>query len=238
MYLLGTLSALAMAAVFKRTLLRGQARPMIMELPPYRLPRPRSLAVSVWRRAPLFLKRAGTIILALSMVLWALASYPRTTPPPGASAERAQEAQLAGSLLGRVGHALEPAVQPLGYDWRRCVGIAASFAAREVFVSTMGTIYGVGGSADETATPLHEKLRAERHPDGTPVYTTLVALGLMVFYVYALMCMSTVAVTVRETGGGWKGVRWAAFQSGYMLVLAYAAAFLVYQGGRALGFGG
>jgi ferrous iron transport protein B len=238
MYLLGTLSALAMAAVFKRTLLRGQARPMIMELPPYRLPRPRSLAVSVWRRAQLFLKRAGTIILALSMVLWALASYPRSTPPPDASAEQAQEAQLAGSLLGRVGHTLEPAVRPLGYDWKIGVGIAASFAAREVFVSTMGTIYGVGGSADETTTPLHEKLRAERHPDGTRVYTTLVALGLMVFYVYALMCMSTVAVTVRETGGGWKGIRWAAFQSGYMLVLAYAAAFLVYQGGRALGFGG
>jgi ferrous iron transport protein B len=238
MYLLGTLAALGMAAVFKRTLLKGQARPMIMELPPYRLPRLKGLALSVGHRASLFLKKAGTIILSLSIVLWALATYPKTDAAPGASDEAAQEAQLEHSALGRVGKAIEPAVAPLGYDWKIGVGIVASFAAREVFVSTMGTIYGVGSGADEESTTLRDRLRGERDREtGLAAYTPLVALGLMVFYVFALMCMSTTAVVVRETGGGWKGVRWAAFQFGYMLALAYVSAFLVYQGGRLLGFG-
>ncbi|HEX2094233.1 MAG TPA: nucleoside recognition domain-containing protein, partial [Longimicrobiaceae bacterium] len=143
---------------------------------------------------------------------------------------------LANSLLGRTGHAIAPVFEPLGYDWKISVSILSSFAAREVFVSSMGTIYGVG-AADETSTPLRDQLRAERHDDGTAVYTPLVAVGLMVFYVFAMMCMSTAAVVVRETGGGWTGVRWAAFQFGYMLALAYAAAFLVYRGGLALGIG-
>ncbi|HEU0302072.1 MAG TPA: ferrous iron transport protein B [Longimicrobium sp.] len=238
MYLLGTVTALLVAAVFKSTLLKGQARPMIMELPPYRLPRLRSLALSVWHRAGMFVKRAGTIILALSIVLWALATYPKTEPAAGLPESQAQEAQLAGSALGRMGHAVEPLVRPLGYDWKIGVGILSSFAAREVFVSTMGTIYGVGSDADEGSLTLREKLRNERHAStGATVYTPLVAVGLMVFYVFALMCMSTVAVVVRETGGGWTGVRWAAFQFAYMLALAYLSALLVYRGGRMLGMG-
>ncbi|MFL5381994.1 MAG: ferrous iron transport protein B [Longimicrobiaceae bacterium] len=236
MYLLGTLTALAMAAVFKKTLLKGRARPMIMELPPYRLPSVKSLALSVGHRASLFLRKAGTIILSLTIVLWALATYPKSSPAPGTPPEAAQEQQLAHSLLGRMGHAIEPAVRPLGYDWKIGVGIVSSFAAREVFVATMGTIYGVG-SADETSADLRGRLRAERHErTGLPVYTPLVAVGLMVFYVYAMMCMSTLAVVVRETGGGRKGMAWAGFQFAYMLALAYGAAFLVYRGGLALGF--
>ncbi|HEU4558261.1 MAG TPA: ferrous iron transport protein B [Longimicrobium sp.] len=236
MYLLGTLTALAMAAVFKKTLLKGRARPLIMELPPYRLPSLKSLALSVGHRASMFLRRAGTVILALSIVLWALATYPKSEPTPGASPELAQEQQLANSVLGQLGHAIEPAVRPLGFDWKIGVGIVSSLAAREVFVSTMGTIYGVG-SADETSGALRESLQNERDPrTGLAVYTPLVAVGLMVFYVYAMMCMSTVAVVVRETGGGRTGMKWAAFQFGYMLALAYGAALLVYHGGRALGF--
>jgi ferrous iron transport protein B len=238
MYLLGTATALVVASLFKRTLLRGQARPLIMELPPYRLPRVRSLALSVGHRASMFLKKAGTVILSLTIILWALATYPRTEPAPGMTDQQAQEAQLAGSALGRVGHAIEPAVRPLGYDWKIGVGIVSSFAAREVFVSTMGTIYGVGSEADEGSSSLRERLRGERHAStGALVYTPLVAVGLMVFYVYAMMCMSTIAVVVRETGGGWTGVRWAAFQFGWMLALAYGSALLVYQGGRLLGWG-
>jgi len=236
MYLLGTLTALAMAAVFKKTLLKGRPRPMIMELPPYRLPSVKSLALSVGHRASLFLRKAGTIILSLTIVLWALATYPKSTAAPGTPPEAAQEQQLAHSLLGRMGHAIEPAVRPLGYDWKIGVGIVSSFAAREVFVATMGTIYGVG-SADETSADLRDRLRAQRHErTGLPVYTPLVAVGLMVFYVYAMMCMSTLAVVVRETGGGRKGLAWAGFQFAYMLALAYGAAFLVYRGGLALGF--
>ena len=237
MYLLGTLTALAMAAVFKKTLLKGRARPMIMELPPYRLPSVKSLALSVGHRASLFLRKAGTIILSLTIVLWALATYPKSHAAPGTPPAVAQEQQLAHSLLGRMGHAIEPAVRPLGYDWKIGVGIVSSFAAREVFVATMGTIYGVG-SADETSADLRGRLRAERNErTGLPAYTPLVAVGLMVFYVYAMMCMSTLAVVVRETGGGRKGLAWAGFQFAYMLALAYGAAFLVYRGGLALGFG-
>jgi ferrous iron transport protein B len=237
MYLLGTVTALVVASLFKRTLLKGQARPMIMELPPYRLPGIRSLALSVGHRASMFLKKAGTIILSLSILLWALATYPKTEAPAGMGEQQAQEAQLANSALGRMGHAVEPAVAPLGYDWKIGVGILSSFAAREVFVATMGTIYGVGSDANEESLSLRDRLRAETHADGSPVYTPLVAVGLMVFYVYAMMCMSTTAVVVRETGGGWTGARWAVFQFVWMLALAYLSALLVYQGGRALGWG-
>ena len=240
MYLLGTATALGAAALFKRTLLRGPVRPMILELPPYRRPSVRSLAVSVIGRSRLFLQRAGTVILALSVVLWAMATYPKTAPDPRLAPAAQSERQLERSTLGRIGHAIEPAVRPLGYDWKIGVSIAASFAAREVFVATMGTIYGVGdaNAADGDAGALRDRLRAERDArTGRPVYTPLVAVGLMVFYVYALMCMSTIAVTVRETGGGVRGWRWAAISFGYMLALAYVAAFLVYQGGRLLGFG-
>jgi len=238
MYLLGTIAALAAAAVFKRTLLKGPVRPMILELPPYRWPSVRSLGVSVAQRCFLFLRRAGTVILSLSIVLWAMATYPRTDVDPTQPPAVQQEEQLAHSALGRVGHAIEPLVRPLGYDWKIGVSIASSFAAREVFVSTMGTIYGVG-DVGEDSKALGERLREERNPvTGAPTYTTLVAVGLMVFYVFALMCISTVAVTVREAGGGRIGWQWAGLQFAYMLALAYGAAWVVYRGGLALGLGG
>ena len=236
MYLLGTVTALLVAAVFKRTLLRGPVRPMILEMPAYRLPNVRTLLLNVWHRAQMFLRRAGTVILSCSVVLWALATYPKTVVPANLDQNRAHEMQLENSALGHVGKIIEPLVRPLGYDWKIGVSIAASFAAREVFVSTMGTIYGVG-EADETSVALRERLRAEVNPVTLqPQYSPLVALGLMVFYVYALMCISTVAVTVREAGGGRIGWGWAVTQFVYMLGLAYIAAFAVYQGGRLLGY--
>jgi ferrous iron transport protein B len=252
MYLLGTTTALGVAFVFRRTLLKGRVQPLILELPPYRLPSPRTLLTTVAHRASLFLRRAGTIILALSIVLWALASYPKreveggrlepargVLPPPTSHLPPAQqEYQLAHSALGYLGRGIEPLVRPLGFDWKIGVSIVSSFAAREVFVSTMGTIYGVGADDGATLKALPDRLRAERDAHGRPVYTTLTALGLMVFYVYALMCMSTVAVTVREAGGGRQGWRWAGLQFGYMLVLAYGAAWLVRQVGLAAGYGG
>ena len=239
MYFLGTVTALGVAALFKRTLLRGPVRPMILELPAYRLPSLKNLGISVYGRASMFVRRAGTVILALSVLLWAMATYPKTTPDPALPEAAQQEQQLERSVLGRVGHTIEPLVRPLGYDWKIGVSIAASFAAREVFVATMGTIYGVGDTESDDAAALRERLRAERNPaTGRPTYTPLVAVGLMVFYVYALMCMSTVAVTVREAGGGRTGWKWAGVQFAYMLALAYGAALLVYQGGRLLGLGG
>ena len=239
MYLLGTLSALAAAAMLKRTVLRGPASPLLIELPAYRLPTLRGLATSVGHRVMAFVRRAGTIILALSIILWAGATYPRSEVPEGTPERVAQETQLANSALGRLGHGIEPLVRPLGYDWKIGVSIISSFAAREVFVSSMATIYGVGSGDDEaTTTALSERLQGERNPiTGALVYTPLVAIGLMVFYVFALMCASTVAVTFREVGGGKRGWGWAGFQFGYMLVIAYVAAWVVYQGGRAMGLG-
>ncbi|HYW30708.1 MAG TPA: ferrous iron transport protein B, partial [Gemmatimonas sp.] len=196
MYLLGTVVALVVAAIFKRTLLKGPVRPMILELPPYRWPSLKSLAVSVAGRCRMFLQRAGTVILALSIVLWALATYPKVAVDSTLPEAAQQEQQLEGSVLGRIGHGIEPLVRPLGYDWKIGVSIAASFAAREVFVSTMGTIYGVGdasgdGSGDGTDAALRDRLVAERNPrTGGPAYTPLIAVGLMVFYVFALMHMS------------------------------------------------
>lgn len=235
MYLLGTVAALVIAFAFRRTLLKGPVRPMLLELPGYRWPSLGSLALSVWQRCAVFLQRAGTVILSLSIILWALATYPKASVDDALPETVQQEQQLAHSVLGRFGHAVEPVVAPLGYDWKIGVSIVASFAAREVFVSTMGTIYGVGGE-DEAA--LSERLLAERRPDGSPRYTPLIAVGLMVFYVFALMCISTVAITVREAGGGAIGWRWAAIQFGYMFVLAYAMAYLVIVAGRAMGFAG
>jgi len=236
MYLLGTVTALAVAAVFKRTLLRGPVRPMILEMPAYRWPNLRTTLQNVWHRAQMFLRRAGTVILSCSVLLWALATYPRTDVPAGTTPDKAHEIRLEHSALGHIGKVIEPVVRPLGYDWKIGVSIAASFAAREVFVSTMGTIYGVG-EADETSVALRDRLRSEVNPrTGALRYTPLIALGLMVFYVYALMCISTVAVTVREAGGGRIGWNWAIIQFVYMLGLAYFAALAVYQGGRLLGF--
>jgi ferrous iron transport protein B len=240
MYLLGTVVALGIAALFRKTLLRGPVRPMILELPPYRWPSLPSLGVSVAQRCRLFLRRAGTVILSLSIVLWALATWPKAQIDASVADEVRQEQQLEHSALGRVGKAVEPLVRPLGYDWKIGVSIAASFAAREVFVSTMGTIYGVGATTNESSdAALRDRLVEERNPvTGQRVYTPLIAIGLMVFYVFALMCMSTIAVTVREAGGGRIGWGWAALQFGYMLGLAYGAAWLVYAGGKALGFDG
>ncbi len=234
MYVLGTVGAFVMATVFRRTLLRSPTRALILELPPYSMPRPRVLVLTAWQRVRIFLRRAGTVIFAVSIVLWALASYPRSNAPTS-------DARLAHSALGRVGHAIAPAVRPLGYDWKIGVSIISSFAAREVFVSTMATIYRVDDatrSAAGTQRTLAARLRVERDATGAPTYTTLVAVGLMAFYVFALMCTSTVAVTIRECGGGWAGARLAAVQFTYMLMLAYAVAFVVYRGGLALGLGG
>jgi ferrous iron transport protein B len=181
----------------------------------------------------IFVRRAGTVIFAISILLWALAHYPQ----PAAGREVTGEQQLAHSALGRIGHAIEPAVRPLGYDWKIGVSMIASFAAREVFVSTMGTIYSAG--SEDGTTTLAQRLREERNPrSGASVYTPLVAVGLMVFYVFALMCTSTVAVTYRECGGGGKGAAWMALQFTFMLALAYGVAFTVFHTGLAAGWTG
>jgi ferrous iron transport protein B len=256
MYLLGTVVALLMAWLFKKTLLRGETPLLIMELPPYKRPLLRIVLRHMWDRSKLFLRRAGTVILGINILLWFLATYPRTNVESlnrstvksetqradstiqrfngSTENERAGE-QLRNSFAGRIGRAIEPAIAPLGFDWKMGIGIVASFAAREVFVSTMSTVYNIGKSdtSESGIGSLAERLQAQKKSDGSPVYTPLVAVTLMVFYVFALQCVSTVAVVRRETNS-WK---WPAFQWLYMGALAWVLAFITYQGGRLLGFG-
>jgi ferrous iron transport protein B len=226
MYLLGILAAFGTAWLFKRTLLKGETPMLLLELPPYRAPSWRSVVIHMWQRGAIFLRRAGTVILALSIVLWALATYPKHPNPDSGSAEA-----LSHSVVGRIGHGIEPLIKPLGYDWKIGIGLVASFAAREVFVGTMGIIHNIA-EGEENTTGLLQAVRTDKWPDGRPVFTPLVCVGLMVFYVFALQCLSTVAIVRRETNS-W---RWPLFQLGYMTALAYAAALAVYQGGRFLGF--
>lgn len=236
MYLFSTAMALAAAGVIGRTVLKGKRVPLILELPPYRLPSLGSVVRLMWERSRLFLTEAGTVILACTVVLWGLLHYPKL-PEPGPEAPpevvvQWQADSLEASFAGHLGHAIEPAIAPLGFDWKIGVGLIGAFAAREVFVSTMGLVYGVGDEVDEQSPSLRDRMRAETRSDGKPVYTPLVGVSLMVFFALACQCMSTLAVVKRET----RGWRWPAFLLGYMTVLAWGCSFLVYQGGRLLGF--
>lgn len=236
MYLLGIVVALVMAWIFKKTLLRGETPMLVMELPPYKRPLARIVVRHMWDRSKLFLRRAGTVILGINIFLWFLASYPRHHVHASAVQLDPQQAgeQLRGSYAGMAGRALEPIIRPLGFDWKMGIGIVSSFAAREVFVSTMSIVYNVAqGSNEEAHTrDLAQVMRMQKRPDGLPVYTTLTAVTLMVFYVLAMQCVSTVAVVGRETNS-WK---WPLFQWVYMGALAWGLAFLTYQGGRLLGW--
>jgi ferrous iron transport protein B len=225
MYGLGTFGAFGFAWLFKRTLLKGEPSMMIMELPPYRMPKIGDVARQMFERGWIFLKRAGTTILGISIVLWFLAAYPKApdgTPP---------DQQMAHSFAGMAGHAIEPAIKPLGFDWQIGIGLISSLAAREVFVSTMGIVFNVE-EAEENTEPLREALLKARWPDGRPLFTPLVCFTLMIFYVFAMQCLATLAVVRRETGS-WK---WPAFQLFYMTGTAWLLSLIVYQGGRALGF--
>jgi ferrous iron transport protein B len=255
MYVFSTAVALGAAGVLGRTVFRGPRVPLILELPPYRLPQPSSVARMMWSRGSMFLREAGGVILVCTVALWGLLSFPKNVPLSvdyeAARAAAAQDlddealalrlAELDGEEAGerlrqsygaRVGHALEPVIAPLGYDWKMGVGLIGAFAAREVFVSTMGVVYGVGGEVDEESSSLRERLRDERRPDGRRLYTPLVGLSLMVFFALACQCMSTLAAVYRET----RSLRWPVFLFVYMTGLAWITSFLVYQGGRLLGF--
>jgi ferrous iron transport protein B len=237
MYLLGIVVALGMAWIFKKTLLKGETPMLVMELPPYKRPLASVVLRHMWDRSKIFLRRAGTVILGINILLWFLASYPRHADAGNTARTDAAQAgeQLRGSFAGMAGHFIEPVIAPLGFDWKMGIGIVSSFAAREVFVSTMSIVYNVAEGTDEDThtRTLAQVMRQQKRSDGRPVYTTLTAITLMVFYVLALQCVSTVAVVRRETNS-WK---WPLFQWVYMGALAWIFAFVTYQGGRLLGFG-
>jgi ferrous iron transport protein B len=243
MYAFSVSTSLLAAWVMSRTVkpLKAKRLPFIIELPPYRWPRIPDVLRMMWNKSSMFLREAGTVILGCSIALWALLYFPRELPkgsPDYAAliekapanqkeAMRAQEqaAHLENSYGGRLGHGIEPALRPLGFDWKIGVGLIGAFAAREVFISTLGIVYAVGTDADEHSQPLRTHL--EKH------YTPLTGLSLMIFFALAMQCMSTLAVVRRES----RSWRWPALLFGYMTVLAWVVSCLVYQGGRLLGFG-
>jgi len=234
MYLLGIFVAVGVAWVLKRTILKAPTPPLVLELPPYRVPNPLTILQVMLSRAWLFLKRAGTVILAISIILWALATFPRMEKPAQTAASEVDYhgEQLRQSYAGRAGHLIEPAIKPLGFDWKMGVALISSFAARETLVSTLSIIYNVGEAEDADSDSVVTAVREAKRPDGSPAWTPLVALSMMVFFVLAMQCMSTVAIVRRETNS-W---RWPLFMIAYMTALAYLASFITYQGGRLLGF--
>ncbi len=226
-YALGAVAGLLTALLARRTVLRGPARPLVMELPPYRVPALRNALLVTWDRALVFLRNAGTTILAISVVMWWLSAFPRND---GADAR----AQQAGSFAGQLGEAVAPAFAPLGFDSQLTVGVLTSFLAREVFVSTMGVLAGAGSDADPADRTVLEQVAAMPRADGTPVFDPATAAAALVFFVLAMQCLPTLAVTRRETGS-WK---WPAIQFGWMTFVAYVGALAAHAAVRAWGGGG
>ncbi len=214
MYLLGIIGAAVVAWLLKLSVLRGKPAIFLMELPTMHFPAFKNILREVFDSVITFLKSAGTVILACSVVLWAMASYPKAPP-------NYNDNPVKYSIAGRIGLAMEPAIKPLGYNWEIGVGILASFAAREVFISSLSTVYNLA-STDDDNTTLIETLK-QKNEEGT--FSTASAISLMIFYVFACQCMSTLAVCKKETGS-WG---WTAFMFFYMTGLAYVCSFIFYQ---------
>lgn len=228
LYLFGTCSALAFAWLFKKTILRGETSMFLMELPPYRSPVLKHIVLQMIQRAGMFLKRAGTVILGVSILLWFLVSFPKRN----VSEDKLDKVtQLEKSYAGRLGHFIEPVIAPLGFDWKIGVGLVAAQTAREVFISTLAIIYHVEHD-EKNPSSLSTTLIEETRPNGTLVYTPLTCISILVFFVLSMQCMSTLVVVRRETNS----LRWPLFQFCYMTGAAYLASLLVYQGGKLLGF--
>ncbi len=226
LYALGTVGMFLFAWLFHRKLRSDSDSTMILELPPYKAPALRAVLIRLWERARVFVAQAGTVILMISILLWAATSYPK--PDAGDDTDR-----LTQSIAGQLGKQIEPFIEPLGYDWKMGIGLIASFAAREVFVSTMSILYRADDPDDEEGTrPLQTILREQRRVDGSPLFNGRTCLSMLVFYVFAMQCMGTLAITRRETNS-WK---WPLFQFVYLTVTAYLAALIVYQGAGLLGY--
>jgi len=226
MYLLGILAALLFALLFKTILLTKSKSFLIMEMPRYQMPRIKDVALNVYEKSMAFVWGAGRIILALSIILWVLGSYGPGSfqKAPSDGTELVSQTSLESSFIGILGKQIEPAIEPLGYDWTIGISLITSFAAREVFVGTMATIYSIDAENDEAS--LLEKMNAEINPDtGEKRYGLATGISLMIFYAFAMQCMSTLAITRRET----KSWKWPLIQLGYMTVLAYLSSLAVYQ---------
>jgi ferrous iron transport protein B len=254
-YVLGVVAALTTSLLFRRTILRGKSRPMALELPTYKRPSLLTALLTTYDRGLIFLKNAGTNILCILVVLWWLGAYPKVDPPQRVTELRAQAAAekakgfeadadaddnlarvlevshaKSESYLGHIGRAVQPLLAPLGYDRQLSVGILASFAAREVFVSTMAVV-ALGAEDTEDQQGVMERLATIRRDDGQKLFTTATSWSLLIYYVLAMQCLPTLAVTAKEAGG----VKWALLQLAWMSGLAYVAAFTIYHALRAAG---
>ncbi|MEL7058980.1 MAG: nucleoside recognition domain-containing protein, partial [Acidobacteriota bacterium] len=234
--------------LFRRSFLRGRSRPMVLELPSYKIPSLRSALFQAAHQGKSFLEKAGTVIVAICIVMWWLSAYPQAEPSPAVEAMRAEAATLedaeeradlvaeadireareaqAHSFAGRLGRAVQPVFAPLGYDWQLTVGVLTSFLAREVFVSTMAVLLEGDPEGDEAG--IIAKVRSATRDDGSPLFDPATAASLLVFFVLAMQCLPTLAVTRRETGE----LRWAVVQLVYMSGLAWIFAFATFQAVR------
>jgi ferrous iron transport protein B len=243
-YVLGSAAAFFTAFIVRKTVIPGKSRPMMLELPTYKMPSLRTAILTTIDRAWVFLKNAGTVILAIVVILWWLSAYPKVETSNQVNALREEASivlnteaseqllneadsleysqQLSGSFAGKLGKFFQPVFAPLGYDWKLTVGVMTSFAAREVFVSTLAVL--TAGDDDVENEGVIEKIERAKRDDGTPLFTIPTSASLLVFFVLAMQCLPTIAVTKRETGS-WS---WALLQLGYMTVLAWAASFLTF----------
>jgi ferrous iron transport protein B len=248
-YVIGILLAVLGGKILRSTILKGESVPFVMELPPYRMPTFKSVFIHMWERGWLYLKKAGTIILGISIILWAMTSFPGLPEEESAKfeeerkrtqageankeerdeylaliANQEKETALGHSIAGRLGHALEPLLKPMGFDWKIGTALIGAFAAKEVFVAQMGIVYSVG-EAKEESEPLREKLKK--------TYTPLVGFCIMLFCLISSPCMATIAITKKESNS-WK---WALLQLGGLTGLAYMLTVFVFQTGRLLNIG-
>jgi ferrous iron transport protein B len=233
LYLMGTVAALVVSYIAKRFIHSTEKSFFILELPVYRAPRWKNVAVTMVSKAKIFVRDAGKVIIVISMILWGLSSYGpparmravalQYSAPSQAKAKSA--AHLENSYAGILGRTIEPVIKPLGYDWKIGIALITSFAAREVFIGTMATLYSVEGGKNANPQTLRERMDSARTDDGAKVYTLATGVSLMIFYAFAMQCMSTLAVVKRETRG-WK---WPIIQVIYMTGLAYLMSLIAYQ---------
>jgi ferrous iron transport protein B len=219
LYLAGIFAALGMAMIFRRTIFKGPKPALLMELPTYKWPSFKNVAYGLWERAELFLKRAGTVILTISVLLWFMASYPK--PPQGAVVDETHSA-VTYSYAGHLGKMIEPMLRPLGFDWKISVALIPGFAARETMISALGTVYAIDGKGDQVSEALGPKIAKD--------WSLPTALSLLVWYILSCQCVSTLAVTRRETNS----LKWPVFMFVYMTVLAYSASFITFHLARYL----
>jgi len=227
LYFLGSITALIIAKLFRLSFFKGKTNSFIIELPLYQLPSLKIAFKAMYLKGKVFLKKAGTIILVLSMVIWVLSTFPKPAPEQleGKTDAEIAAISLESSTIGRMGKTIEPVIAPLGYNWKMGVGIIVAMGARELFVSTLGTIYALG-DVDEESDSLKDRMKSEINPEtGLPAYNLAVAWSLLVFFAFAMQCISTLGIVKRETDS-WKYV---AYMFGYMTLLAYGGAFVTYR---------